>query len=504
MNIRPLAQISRLFQRGAATQTLATPADRRIPHAKIADRAGRSNPARPLQRTASVGLAGLIAFQAIAPIAAEAQQRRRLPLVRDAEVENLLRDYAAPILRAAGLGNTQLEIILVNDLSYNAFVVDSRRMFMNVGVIANAKTPNEVIGVIAHEVGHIAGNHLVRLRQAAANAQIMAVIGTILGAGAIAAGATSGAGGLGQGGGAALGLGMGMAQRSLLAYQRTEEATADRSAIKYLNATHQSPKGMLDTFKRLADQQLFAARHADPYVQSHPMARERVSMLENLAKKSEYYNKKDPPELQARHDLARAKLLAFAGSQGAVARTYGNGTSLPARYARAIVTMQRGNPRDAQRAIDGLIKVQPKNPYFWELKGQALIESGNPGASVSAFEKAVAYAPHEGLMKIWLGYALVATGNKASLNKAVSLLRAGLRQEPNSPLAYSQLAIAEARRGNPALADVATAKSMMLSGQFQTARKFAARAQKRLKRGSPEWLQADDIISYKPPNLRNR
>ena len=487
---RPLTQKRMPFQQGSQSGAGLEPVHRPA-HARL------------LKRVFSFAVATLLAFQTIAPTTAEAQQRgRRLPIVRDAEVEALLRDYAEPILRAAGLGGGSLQIILVNDRSYNAFVVDSHRMFMNVGVIIDAKTPNEVIGVIAHEVGHIAGNHLVRLRQAAANAQIMAVLGTLLGAGAIAAGAASGSGGIGRGGGAIVGLGAGLAQRSLLSYQRTEEATADRSAVKYLNATHQSPKGMLDTFKRLADQQLFASRYADPYAQSHPMARDRVSMLETLAKQSPYYNKKDPPALQARHDLARAKLIAFAGSQGAVARAYGNSNSLPARYARAIYTMQSGNPRDAQRAIDGLLQTQPQNPYFWELKGQSLIESGNPAAAVAPFEKAVAYAPKEGLMKIWLGYALVATGKDAYLDKAVSLLKVGLREEPNSPLAYSQLAIAQARRGNPALADVATAKSMMLSGQFQAARKFAARAQKNLKRGSPDWLQADDIISYKPPDFR--
>ena len=492
MVTRPLAQKRKSFQNGSLLKAVA------------GKRAGRVR-SGIFKRFSSLAVAGMLAFQTIAPMPAEAQQRgRRLPVVRDAEVEALLRDYAEPILRAAGLVGGSLQIILVNDRSFNAFVVDSHRMFINVGVIMDAETPNEVIGVIAHEVGHIAGNHLVRLREAAAKAQIMAILGTLLGAGAIAAGAASGSGGIGRGGGAVVGLGAGLAQRSLLSYQRTEEATADRSAVKYLNATHQSPKGMLDTFKRLADQQLFAARYADPYAQSHPMARDRVALLETLAQQSPYYDKKDPPALQARHDLARAKLIAFAGSEGAVARAYGNGNTLPARYARAIFTMQSGNPRDAQRAIDGLLETQPQNPYFWELKGQALIESGNPAASVAPFERAVAYAPNEGLMKIWLGYALVATGKDAVLERAVTLLKTGLREEPDSPLAYSQLAIAEARRGNPALADVATAKSMMLSGQYQTARKFAARAQQRLKRGSPGWLQADDIISYKPPDFQRR
>ncbi|WP_208997969.1 M48 family metallopeptidase [Pseudovibrio sp. FO-BEG1] len=222
----------------------------------------------------------------VAITTAQAQQKKGLPLVRDAETEDLLREYAKPIFRAAGLPANQVEIILVNDKSFNAFVPDSRRMFINLGVIMDAKTPSEVIGVIAHETGHIAGNHLVRMRQAASNAQIMSVIGMILGAGAMAAGATTGNSSIARGGAAAVSGGGALAQRNFLSYRRSEESAADQAALRYLDRVGVSAKGMLTTFERMADQALFSAQYVDPYALSHPMPRARFNALQNKAQKT--------------------------------------------------------------------------------------------------------------------------------------------------------------------------------------------------------------------------
>jgi predicted Zn-dependent protease len=244
---------------------------------------------RILRKAGTLFMAAAIALPSLtAPLAA---QGRKIPVVRDAETEELLRDYAAPIFKAAGLPKGQVEIILVNENTFNAFVPDARRMFINVGVLIEAETPGEVIGVIAHEAGHIAGRHLVRLRTALANAQIMTVVGMVLGAGAMAAGVSSNSSGA-AGGGAAIAMGApGIGQRSLLAYQRGEEAAADKAALRYLEMTGQSAKGMLRTFERFADQQLFSAKYTDPYAQSHPMARERYNSLEEQARKSKYFDK---------------------------------------------------------------------------------------------------------------------------------------------------------------------------------------------------------------------
>lgn len=458
--------------------------------------------ARLLQRLTACACALAILVPLI-PLPAAAQ-RGKLALVRDAETEALLRDYARPIFKVAGLGNAQPEIILVNDKSFNAFVPDSNRMFINIGVIMEAKTPGEVIGVIAHETGHIAGRHLVRLRAAAANAQIMSVIGMILGAGAVAAGAATGSSGVTQGGAAAaLGAGS-IGQRSFLSYQRGEEAAADRAALKYLNATGQSAQGMLTTFERFAEQQMFSSRFNDPYALSHPMARDRFRSLATAAQKSKHFNTRAPKLLQFRHDMVRAKLLAFTSHPKVVARAYPRSDkSLPAQYARAIAATKSRN-RNAIKLIDGLIRQQPNNPYFYEVKGQALLESGRPKAAIKPFRKAVSLRPNDGQLLIWLGYALVGSNDPSALQEAESVLKKGIQRDPNSSVAYSQLAISHSRQGERPQADLATAKGLMVAGDFGAAKRYAARAQKNLKRGTAAWLQADDIVSYKPPQLKRR
>lgn len=451
----------------------------------------------------ALALAGALSFSVAfsGPMASAKAQGRKIPLVRDAETEELLRDYARPIFKAAGIAQGQVEIILVNDKDFNAFVPDARRMFINIGVIMDAETPGEVIGVIAHESGHIAGRHLVRLREALANAQIMSVIGTVLGAGAVVAGASQGAGGI-DGRGAAMALSAGsIGQRSLLAYQRGEEAAADKAALRYLEMTGQSAKGMLKTFERFADQQLVASKYADPYALSHPMARERYAALAEAAAKSKFFDTPAPPALQARHDMVRAKLIAFSSHPNAVARVYpSSNTSLPAQYARAIAAM-KSRGKGALKDIDALIRQQPDNPHFHELKGQTLLESGSPREAIPSFQRALALRPNEGQFHIWLGYALVGANDKSLLPEAERVLRAGIQRDPNSGIAYSQLAIALGRQGKQAEADVATAQGLAMAGDFEGARRYAARAQKNLKRGSPAWLQADDIVAYKPPTL---
>lgn len=428
-------------------------------------------------------------------------QGRQLSLVRDAETESLLKDYAKPIFKVAGISNSEPQIILVNDKSFNAFVPDSRRMFINIGVLLEAETPGEVIGVIAHETGHIAGRHLVRLRSAAANAQIVAVIGMLLGAGAAAAGAAAGSGEAASGGAAAI-LGAGSAgQRSLLSYQRGEEAAADRAALKYLNATKQSARGMLKTFQRMSEQQLFSRKFADPYAQSHPMAQERYNGLLNDAQKSKYFNQPDDYVLQYRHDQVRAKLFAYTSHPSATLRAYPRKDKSPAaQYARAIAAM-KSRSKGAIKQIDALIRTQPNNPYYYELKGQALLEGGDPKRAIAPFRKALSFKPNEPQFMVWLGYALVGSNDKSKLPEAERILKRAIQRDPNSGVAYSQLAIAHGRQGERAEADLATAKGLMVVGEFMAAKRYAARAQKSLKRGTPAWLQADDIVSYKPPNL---
>jgi predicted Zn-dependent protease len=417
-------------------------------------------------------------------------------LLRDTETEQLLRDYTQPLLRAAGLGKQNIQVAIINDGSFNAFVADGRRIFVNYGALRQSETPNQIIGVLAHETGHLAGGHLSKMRQQLAQAQTQMIVAMLLGLGAAVAGGRSGAGSAGA---AAIGAPQAAIMRSLLSYQRQQEENADKAAVKFLNATGQSSKGMYETFRRFADQGLFATRGADPYMQSHPMAADRVRALEELARSSPYWDKKDDPALQHRHDMMRAKISGFMERPETVNRRYPmSDNSLPARYARAIAAYRHGDPRAAIAQIDALIKTEPSNPYFHELKGQALLEGGKPAEAIAPLRRAVQLSHNAPLIQMLLGQALVGTDNKAYADDAISILKAALSREPEAPLGYTQLAMAYGRKGNLAEADLASAQAAYLRGDQKTARDLASRAKTRFAIGSPGWVRADDIVNTKP------
>jgi predicted Zn-dependent protease len=434
---------------------------------------------------------------AVAPARAQDAATRGMPVIRDAEIEQLLRDYAQPILHAAGLAKQNVRVVVLGERSFNAFVMDGRHIFVNAGTLFDAKAPNEVIGVFAHETGHLAGGHLQRLREQLASAQTASIIALLAGIGAAVAGARSGA--AGDIGAAAIMAPQSAIMRSVLSYVRTQEDQADHAGVKFLNATGQSPKGMVELFKRLSNEVLFNSRYIDPYMQTHPMPADRVAALETLARASPYWDRKDPPELVLRHELMRAKLSGFLERPDTIARRYPpSDHSLPARYARAISTYLHSDLRQALAQIDGLIQAQPNNPYFYELKGQALLEGGHASEAVAPLRQAVQLSHSNPLMEILLAQALNGTNNPKLAEEAVALLRTAIVREPEAPQAYSQLAMAYGRKGDLANADLASAQAAFARGDLKTARQLATRAKTRLPIGSPAWVQADDIVNVKP------
>ena len=439
---------------------------------------------------------------ALAPMVALAQENRGPPVLRDAETEQLLRDYTRPILRAAGMEKQNIQMVIINQGVFNAFVADGRRIFVNYGAILQSETPNQIIGVMAHETGHLAGGHLAKMREQMAQAQTQMIIAMLLGAGAIAAGAGSGGGGgsgLANAGAAMLSAPGEVIRRTLLSYVRQQEENADKAGVKFLTATGQSARGMHETFKRFTDESLFAARGADPYVQSHPMPAARVAALEELARSSPYWDKKDDPALQLRHDMVRAKISAFMERQDTVYRRYPlSNNSLPARYAHAIATYRHGDLRSALAQIDALIQQQPNNAYFYEVRGQALLEGGKPLEAIAPLRKAVQLSNNAPLIEMLLGQALVAADNKAYTDEAITILRTALARESEAPIGYMQLAMAYGRKGDYAQADLASAQAAYLRGDNKTARDLASRAKTRFAIGTPGWVKADDIVSAKP------
>jgi predicted Zn-dependent protease len=459
----------------------------------------RATPVLAGFRRTVVAIASLVIVAQASPAAAQSTQQR-LSIIRDAEIEQLLRDYTAPIFKAAGIRSSAAKVIIVGDRTFNAFVANGQKIFVNVGSIMDSKTPNELIGVLAHEAGHIAGGHLARLRMELANATIFAVAGMLMGGAAVAMSARNRNVGSNSGGlaGAILGP-QEMARRALLSYQRGEEQAADIAAVNYLNSMGQSARGLLATLERFQNESLFKTSSIDPYLLSHPLPRERISNLEQLSKKSPHWDKTDPPALQLRHDMARAKLVGFTTSSGETARRYPlSDTSMPARYGRAIAAYRFGRLDDGLAQISTLIAAQPNNPWFHELRGQALLEAGRPDQAIEPLRRAAALSQGSTPIQVMLGHALLSSNNPKNVDQAITILARVTQREPDYAEAFQYLSMAYEKKGNQPQAMISAAQGLMLMGRFVEARTQADRVKKLVPENSPIWLKADDIMTFRP------
>ncbi len=438
----------------------------------------------------------LLASQANFALAEDRAGGLRLPLIRDAEIEGLLRLYSKPIFNAAGLNANAVKIYVISDPRINAFVAGGQRIFVNTGLFTRTKTPNEVIGVIAHETGHITGGHLARIQNELKSASLQGIIGMLAGAAVIAGGAIAGNSEAAKAGQGVIIGSQGVAQRNVLSYQRSMEASADQAAIKFLDKSNQSSAGMLSLFQLLANESLAASQGVDPYLQSHPMPLDRIRNLEIAVKASPDFGKKDSPALQLRHELVKAKITGFVDRPERVFARYPNSDhSLPATYAHAIVAMRRGDLSLAIPLIDGLIKIIPQNPYFWELKGQAYLESGRFRDALPNVRKARSLLPNNGLLQMMEAECLVGLEDPASADQALRVLQLARRTEADTPNLFKIEASAYGIKGDIGKAELSTAEFALLSGDQKLALEKAKRVLKLFKAQSPEWIRAQDIVN---------
>jgi len=451
------------------------------------------------RRIALVGGA-MVAAMATAPSASA----QNLPLIRDSEIEGILSDYAKPLFKAAGLGSGRIRMRIVQNDAFNAFVLDGKNVFVHTGTLMQANTPNEVIGVIAHETGHITGGHMAALRARVAKDQTRALLAQILGIGLIVAGGVSGGDAANSLGGAGQGVLFGgneVIMRSLLAERRQQESAADQAGLTFLNATHQSGLGMLTTFERFATQEYISDAQKDAFARSHPLSTDRLARLRKLVETSPYYNVKDAPELQLRHDLMRAKLSGYLEKPQTVFNRYPESDqTLPARYARALARFFVGGPGALEASlaqVDSLIASRPSYPYFWEVKGDLLMRSGRNHEAIPALRQALKLDPSASLIRVQLAGALQEDPSSGAANEAIALLRKSLVDDENSR-AYRLLANSYYKLGQRPEADAMIAQAYFMEGDVKQAQLFAKRAQTKLRSGSPEWLKNDDIINYKP------
>lgn len=431
----------------------------------------------------------VITAVAVALAGAPAMAQRNAPtIIRDAELERIIRDISTPIFAAAGLTSDNVHTYIIHDDSLNAFVAGGQNIFMNTGLIMAADNVNQLAGVIAHETGHITGGHLARFHEGLKGASAISIAGMILGAAAIAMG----------GGDAGMAVLLGTqeaAMRSVLSYSRTQEAAADQAAMKFLDTTGQSGQGLVEFFEKLAGQEYLYTTNRDPYVRSHPLTRDRINALSDLVENSPNRDAPNLPGLDASFERMKAKLWGYFKPTHTTFRKYPlSDTSTNARYARAYAYNKDRNIEASLQEAEGLVRDFPDDPFFRELHGFLLFQNGRIEPSIEPFRRAVALAPREPLILLQLAQALIATENPAYTREAIETLELANRFERDNPFAWHQLSIAYHQDGRDSMAHLAAAERFLLVGMEKEASFQARSAMKALERGTPSWLRAQDIM----------
>lgn len=412
-----------------------------------------------------------------------------MSFIRDAEIESCVRQMAEPIWKAAGLEPRNVSIHIIADPNINAFVAEGMNIFVNTGIIAHSDDPMVLMGVLAHETGHIAGGHLIRRKEEMENISTGTILGMLLGA------ATMVAGGGSAGPAVMMGTGQ-VAERNMLQYSRVQEASADNAGIRFLARLKLSAEGMLKLLQYLNSQENLFYDKLNPYLMTHPLSRERIENVRAAVETSPYSNNPAPENLLKCYPRAVAKLKAFMQEPSETMRDYPESDkSLPARYARAIAYYKIPELQKSFALLDEIIKENPNDPYFYELKGQILFENGRIKESVAPYRKAVELAPDSALIKLGLATSETAI-NQPELNKAaVQQLKQAVQIEPDNAMIWHQLATAHGQLNQIPESMLALAEEAMLEGDKKDAGRFAAMAKKGLPEGSPAYIRAGDIIA---------
>jgi len=433
---------------------------------------------RPTARLAALAAALLVWVQ---PAAAQS-------ILRDAETEAMFHDMSADIVKAAGLNPRDVQIVLINDGSINAFVAGGQIVYIHSGLIEAASNANEVQDVIAHEVGHIADGHVLSGEAAMKPAMGMTILSMVLGLAAMAAGS-------GDAGAGIMAMGQQAAMGKYLSFSRTQESTADASAVRYLDTAGVSGKGMLTFFKKLANQEYrYGTANIDPFMQTHPLSGERIANLTADIQKSKAYNAKPDAALEERFRRVKAKLLGYVAEPSRTLAEYPEtDQSLYAHYARAYAYHKGGYPDKADAEAAALIVAQPHDPYFQEIQGQILLEAGKPRLALGPLRAATEGSRNNPLIATTYGHALIATEDKANLPEAIRVLRIATQRDDDNPWAWMQLGTAYEQSGDSARAALATAERAQMTGDQRTAVQSARYAMANIPANTPDWIRAQDI-----------
>jgi predicted Zn-dependent protease len=437
---------------------------------------------RALRRGTALVVGATLALLPYASARAES-----ISLIRDAEIEGTLRQIAGPILDAAGLGRNSVRIYIVNDPQLNAFVAGGSNLFLNTGLIMRTEDAGQLAGVIAHETGHIAGGHLSRVGGAQRRAAAEMILATVLG---VAAG-VAGAPGLGT---AIITGGQSYAQSNLMRFSRGQEQAADQAAVTYLDQAGVSSAGLAEFFRVLETQNVLAVSRANPYLQSHPLTRDRIQFVEGHVAGEGGRFAELPAGWPLAHGRMVVKLEAFLLDPRDVLQRYQADDTLLGRYAKAIALYRLPDLPAALEAIDGLLAEHPDDPYFHELKGQMLFENGRIADAIGPYRKAVELRPDAPLLRVGLAQALIESGAPGANADAIAHLEEAVGREPTNAAAWRLLGIAQGRNGLEGPSNLSLAEYALLVGKQEDARMYARRAEARIEPSDPAWLRLQDVL----------
>ena len=436
-------------------------------------------------------LALMLSFVAARPAAAQSA-------LRDSETELLFKDISRPLITAAGLDPNSVNVVLLSDPEINAFVATGQTVYIQSGLLMASDNVNQLQGVIAHELGHVAGGHSIRIEQGANQATGITIATMVLGALAIAAGA-------GEAGMGIMAMGQQAALGQFLAFTRAQESSADQAGADYLSKAGVSGKGLLEFFKKLQNQEYRLAIYSkDSYARTHPLSSERVQALTQRFRADPAWTRPPDPDLEARFQRVKGKLIGFVTPKQAVVKYPESDPSVPAHYARAYAYHMSSYPDKALAETDALLQTNPHDPFFLELKGQVLLESGKPAEAIAPLREAAERSGDMPLIAAMLGHALVATEDRKNFLEAKQVLKAAVGRDNQNPFAWYQLGIIYDREGDPARAALATAERNNLEDNPKLALVSAETAMKGIPTGTPDWLRAQDIAMVSKAELAKK
>lgn len=428
----------------------------------------------------------------LCPAGANARDRREErpeppKILRDAETEFYLRRFATPVFVAAGLDPDAVRLGIINNNRLNAFVANGMNMFFHTGLILAAEDASELIGVIAHETGHISGGHLIRGRAAMADASTQAILATVLG---VAAAVGSGRADAGI---AVFSGGQQLAMRSLFAFSRTQEAAADQAGLRFLDSAHLSSAGFLRFMERLGDQELLPSGRKSEYIRTHPLTRDRIETIARHTEESPWRTAALPSNMQADFLRVRAKLKGYIFPKNFLQRYSPGDVSVEARYARAIALWRTSDYAESLSLLNGLIADYPNDPFFYEQRGQIQVETGDLTAGTESYHKAFAMAPDQPLIALGYAQAMLQSRPSADPQKVLPVLQKALEKDSRLVLVHQLLAQAYSQMGRDAEARLSTAEAAFLERDLPAARQHITVALQGLKKDSPAWVTAHDL-----------